>query len=60
MIVEVPHPFSPQGMKGFAEAPSMATAPAILNAIHDAMGVRIYEIPADKERVRTALKENLR
>jgi aldehyde oxidoreductase len=60
VIVEVPHPFSPQGMKGFAEAPSMATAPAILNAIHDAVGVRIYEIPVDKDRVRTALKENLR
>jgi aldehyde oxidoreductase len=56
VIVEVPHPFSPQGMKGFAEAPSMATAPAILNAIYDAVGLRICEIPADKERVRTALK----
>ena len=60
VIVEVPHPFSPQGMKGFAEAPSMATAPAILNAIYDAVGVRIYEIPVDKERVRATLKENLR
>jgi CO/xanthine dehydrogenase Mo-binding subunit len=57
VIVEVPHPFSPQGMKGFAEAPSLATAPAILNAIYDAIGVRIREIPADKQRIRAALKE---
>lgn len=55
VIVEVPHPFSPQGMKGFAEAPSMATAPAILNAIYDAIGVRITDLPADKEKVRAAL-----
>jgi CO/xanthine dehydrogenase Mo-binding subunit len=58
VIVEVPHPFSPQGMKGFAEAPSMATAPAILNAIYDAVGVRIYDLPADKERVCTELKRH--
>jgi CO/xanthine dehydrogenase Mo-binding subunit len=56
VIVEVPHPFSPQGMKGFAEAPSLATAPAILNAIYDAVGVRIRDIPADKEKVRAALE----
>jgi CO/xanthine dehydrogenase Mo-binding subunit len=55
VIVEVPHPFSPQGLKGFAEAPSLATAPAILNAIYDAVGVRIENIPADKKKVREAL-----
>jgi aldehyde oxidoreductase len=56
VVVEVPHPFSPQGMKGFAEAPSMATAPAILNAIYDAVGIRIHDLPADKEKVRNALE----
>ena len=59
VIVEVPHPFSPQGMKGFAEAPSMATAPAILNAIYDAVGVRIKDIPADKVKMKRALKAQL-
>jgi CO/xanthine dehydrogenase Mo-binding subunit len=57
VIVEVPHPFSPQGMKGLAEAPSLATAPAILNAIYDAVGVRIRDIPADREKVRAALQK---
>jgi CO/xanthine dehydrogenase Mo-binding subunit len=42
-------------MKGFAEAPSLATAPAILNAIYDAVGVRITDLPADKKRMREAL-----
>lgn len=56
VIVEVPHPFGPQGAKGFAEAPSLATAPAILNAIYNAVGVRIREIPADRKRIKTALE----
>jgi CO/xanthine dehydrogenase Mo-binding subunit/aerobic-type carbon monoxide dehydrogenase small subunit (CoxS/CutS family) len=56
VIVEVPHPLGPEGVKGFAEAPSLATAPAILNAIYDAVGVRIKVTPADKQRVLTALR----
>jgi CO/xanthine dehydrogenase Mo-binding subunit/aerobic-type carbon monoxide dehydrogenase small subunit (CoxS/CutS family) len=56
VIVEVPHPQGPEGIKGFAEAPSLATAPAILNAIYDAVGVRIRETPADKRRVLAAIQ----
>ncbi|MDZ4159189.1 MAG: molybdopterin cofactor-binding domain-containing protein, partial [Anaerolineaceae bacterium] len=50
VLVEVPHPGGPQGVKGFAEAPSLATAPAILNAIYDAIGARIHTTPATKEK----------
>jgi CO/xanthine dehydrogenase Mo-binding subunit/aerobic-type carbon monoxide dehydrogenase small subunit (CoxS/CutS family) len=50
-IIEVPHPFGPQGVKGFAEAPSLATAPAVINAIYDALGVRITSLPAKPNRV---------
>ncbi len=56
VIVEVPHPFGPQGVKGFAEAPSLATAGAIMNAIFDAVGVRIYDLPAKKDKVLAALR----
>ncbi len=56
VLVEVPHPEGPLGAKGFAEAPSLATAPAILNAIYDATGARIKDIPADKQCVLEALK----
>lgn len=49
IIVEVPHPWGPLGVKGLAEAPSLATAPAITNAIFDATGVRIYNLPVDQE-----------
>ena len=56
VIVEVPHPYGPEGVKGFAEAPSLATAPAIINAIYDALGVRITSLPADKKKVLAALQ----
>ncbi len=56
-LVEVPHPEGPRGAKGFAEGPSLATTPAIINAIYDAVGVRIRDLPATKDRVRAALKE---
>jgi CO/xanthine dehydrogenase Mo-binding subunit len=58
VIVEVPHPFSPQGMKGFAEAPSLATAPAILNAVYDAVGVRVREIPIDQRKLRATIQNS--
>jgi aldehyde oxidoreductase len=57
LIVEVPHPEGPQGAKGFAEAPSLATAPAIVNAIYDAVGVRVCSLPATRKKIFQALQE---
>lgn len=48
--VEVPHPWGPLGVKGLAEAPSLATAPAIANAVYDAVGVRCRDLPITTER----------
>jgi len=53
--VEDPHPEGPLGAKGMGELPASATAPAIINAIYDAVGVRIRELPATPARVREAL-----
>jgi len=53
VLVEVPHPEGPLGLKGLAEGPSLPTAPAICNAIFDAVGVRIFDLPALPERVNT-------
>jgi CO/xanthine dehydrogenase Mo-binding subunit/aerobic-type carbon monoxide dehydrogenase small subunit (CoxS/CutS family) len=53
--VEVPHPWGPLGAKGLAEAPSLATAPAIANAICDAVGVRMRDLPMTPQRIKTAL-----
>jgi len=35
----------------------VATAPAILNAIYDAVGIRLYSLPATPEKVLQALRE---
>jgi len=50
-LIEDPDPCGPYGAKGIAEAAAIPTAPAILNAIHDATGVRIRTLPATPDRV---------
>jgi CO/xanthine dehydrogenase Mo-binding subunit len=54
IVVEEPEPTGPFGAKGVGEPALIPTAPAILNAITDAVGVRIYALPANLERVRNA------
>lgn len=44
------------GAKGMAEPPTMPTAPAIMNAVYDATGVWVREMPLSPERVLRALK----
>jgi putative selenate reductase molybdopterin-binding subunit len=49
-------PSGPFGAKSVAEIPLDGPAPAIANAIRDATGVRVYQIPLTPERVLTALR----
>lgn len=46
----------PFGAKGLGEPVMLPTAPAILNAIYDAIGIRFYELPVTCEKVLAALK----
>jgi CO/xanthine dehydrogenase Mo-binding subunit len=46
---------NPTGAKGIGEPPLIPTAPAIANAIFDATGVRIRELPITRQRVLDAL-----
>jgi CO/xanthine dehydrogenase Mo-binding subunit len=55
LIVESFEPTGPFGAKGVGEAPIVPTAPAIANAVADATGVRIYDLPLSAERVLAAL-----
>jgi CO/xanthine dehydrogenase Mo-binding subunit len=50
-------PTGPFGAKGVGEPTSVPTAAAILNAIHDAVGVRVTSLPATAEKVLAAIKE---
>ena len=56
-IVEVPVSKGPYGAKGVGEPALIPTAPAILNAVCDALDIRITELPANLERVRRLIQE---
>ncbi len=55
ILIEDPSPIGPFGAKGVGEQALIPTAPAILNAIHHATGVRIRRIPATPDRVRAEI-----
>jgi CO/xanthine dehydrogenase Mo-binding subunit len=55
-IVDNYDPTGPFGAKGVGEPTSVPTAAAILNAIHDAVGVRLTTLPATAERVLAAIE----
>jgi xanthine dehydrogenase molybdenum-binding subunit len=57
IVVETDDPFGPFGAKGIGEPGLVPTAPAIANAIYDAVGVRIKDLPITPEKILTALKE---
>jgi CO/xanthine dehydrogenase Mo-binding subunit len=56
IIVEYPGKLGPYGAKAIGEPPIVLPAPAIINAIDNAVGVRLTEIPATPNRVLMALK----
>ena len=55
--VEDKEPSGPFGAKGVGEPALIPSAPAILNAIADAIGERIYHLPANLERVLEAIQK---
>ncbi|MGA0598321.1 molybdopterin-dependent oxidoreductase [Enterovirga sp. CN4-39] len=56
ILVEEASPAGPFGAKGIGEQALIPTAPAILNAIHDATGARIRRVPATPDRVLAAIR----
>ena len=56
LLVEAPEPIGPYGAKGIGEPALIPTAPAILNAVHHATGVRLRRLPILPHRVHEALE----
>lgn len=57
IIVETVDPEGPFGAKGMGECSTVPTAPAIANAVYDATGVRIKDLPITPEKVLRALEK---
>ncbi len=55
--IEYPEESGPFGAKGIGEISLIPVAPAIINAIYDATGVRLNKLPASPENVYWALKK---
>jgi CO/xanthine dehydrogenase Mo-binding subunit len=55
LLVEIPSQAGPYGAKGVGEPPVVPVAGAIANAIYDAIGVRVTELPMTPERVYSTL-----
>ena len=57
VIVEVPNPKHPFGVRGVGEVGIVPPLPAVANAIHDAVGVRLRKAPMSPVKVLEALKD---
>jgi len=57
ILLEEPEPLGPYGARGIAEATLTPVAPAILNAVYDAIGIRFTHIPLTPEMVLKALSQ---
>ncbi len=55
VIVEVPNPGHPYGVRGVGEVPIVPPAAAIANAIYDAIGIRMKELPMSPDRILAAM-----
>lgn len=58
ILVESEHPFAPYGAKGVGEPAAGCTPPAIVNAVHDAVGVWMTHLPMTPEKVLMAIRKH--
>ena len=57
IVVEVPNPASPHGIRGVGEVPIVPPMAAVANALSDAIGVRLCSLPMSPDRIVAAIKE---
>ena len=56
-FVETPGEIGPFGARGIGEHPVVGVAPAVLNAVYDAIGIDFFEIPLTPEKILDTLKK---
>jgi aldehyde oxidoreductase len=54
-ILQTPRSNGPLGATGVGEMTMVSTAPAVINAIYNACGARVYDLPATPAKVKAAL-----
>jgi len=57
VVLEYPSSNGPYGVKGVGEMTANSPIPAIVNAIYDAVGVRVTDLPVTPEKILRALEE---
>ncbi len=56
VIIEVPNPKHPQGVRGVGEVPLVPGMAAVANAVHNALGLRLTHLPMSPPKVLEALE----
>jgi CO/xanthine dehydrogenase Mo-binding subunit len=57
VIVEVPNPLHPYGVRGVGEVPIVPPLAAVANAVQAATGIRFHHLPMSPPRVLEALEQ---
>ena len=58
IFADVVDPIGPYGAKALGEPPSIGVAPALINAIRDAVGIEVRDLPATPDRILDLLAES--
>ncbi len=56
VMLEIPNPKHPQGVRGVGEVPLVASVPAVANAVNNAVGIRLTSLPMSPPKIAKALK----
>ncbi len=57
VMIEIPNPKHPQGVRGVGEVPLVASVPAVANAVNNAIGLRMSSLPLSPPKVAKAIKD---
>jgi CO/xanthine dehydrogenase Mo-binding subunit len=57
VMIEIPNPKHPQGVRGVGEVPLVPVLAAVANAVHDAVGKRYFSLPMSPPKVLEGLDE---